>query len=108
MIQRKMKRWLNFVRRLKRGTNKYKGMLPLKCFNCDGVVHFANKCPYKKNKGNEEDDSKKKKQIQKGRRNKNNFFKKILCTKEDSSSSDEDEVSDNDTERVLFMEIEDS
>jgi hypothetical protein len=98
----------NFVRRMKRGTDKYKGMLPLKCFNCDGVGHFSNKCPYKKKKGNEEDDSKKKKQIQKGRRNKNNFFKKSLCTKEDSSSSDEDEVSDSDTERVLFMEIEDS
>jgi hypothetical protein len=41
---------VNFVRRLKRGTEKYKGMLPLKCFNCDGVGHFANKCPYKKKK----------------------------------------------------------
>jgi hypothetical protein len=40
----------NFVRRMKRGTDKYKGMLPLKCFNCDGVGHFANKCPYKKKK----------------------------------------------------------
>jgi hypothetical protein len=99
----------NFVRRLKMGTDKYKGKLPLICFNCDGVGHFANKCPYKKKKRNEEeDDPKKKKQIQKGRRNKKKFFKKILCTKEDSSSSDEDEVNDNDTERVLFMEIEDS
>jgi hypothetical protein len=53
----------DFVRRLKRGTKKYKGMLPLKCFNCDGVGHFANKCLYKKNKGNEEDDSKKKRKI---------------------------------------------
>jgi hypothetical protein len=88
----------NFVRRLKKGTDKYKGKLPLICFNCDGVGHFSNKCPYKKKKRNEEeDDPKKKKQIQKGRRNKNKFFKKSLCTKEDSSSSDEDEVSDNDT-----------
>jgi hypothetical protein len=65
---------VNFVRRLKRGTDKYKGMLPLNCFNCDGVGHFANKCPYKKKKGNEEYDSKNKKQIQKGRRNKKIFF----------------------------------
>lgn len=88
---------------------KYKGMLPLICFNCDGVGHFANKCPYKKKKGNEEEnDPKKKKQIQKGRRNKKKFFKKSLCTKEDSSSSDEDEINDSDIERVLFMAVEDS
>jgi hypothetical protein len=42
----------NFVRRLNNGTNgRYKGKLPLICFNCDGIVHFANKCPHcKKNK----------------------------------------------------------
>jgi len=40
----------NFVRRLKKGSDKYKGKLPLSVFNCDGVGHFVNKCPYKKNK----------------------------------------------------------
>jgi hypothetical protein len=35
------------VRKMKRGTDKYKGMIPLIFFNCDGVGHFANKCPYK-------------------------------------------------------------
>jgi hypothetical protein len=40
----------NFVRSLKIGTDKYKDKLPLICFNCDGVGHFYNKCPYKKNK----------------------------------------------------------
>jgi hypothetical protein len=84
----------NFVRRIKKGTDKYKGMLPLKCFNCDGVGHFVNKCPYEKNKGNEEYDSKNKNKIQKGRRNKNIFLKKSLITKEDNSSSDEDEVNE--------------
>jgi hypothetical protein len=76
------------------------------CFNCDGIGHFANKCPHKKNKRNEEDDSNRK-QTYKGKRTKNNFFKKIFCTKEDNTSSDEDEVSESDTERVLFMEVED-
>jgi hypothetical protein len=98
----------NFVKRLKDGTEKYKGKLPLICFNCDSVGHFSNKCHYKKNKINEEEyDPKNKKQIQKGRRYKKKFFKKILCTKEDSSSSDEDEVRDSDTKIVLFMEIKD-
>jgi hypothetical protein len=55
----------NFIIRLKPGTDKYKGKIPLICFNCDGVGHFANKCPYKKKKRNEEeDDPKKKKHIQ--------------------------------------------
>jgi hypothetical protein len=97
----------NFVRRMKKGTEKYRGKLPLICFNCDGIGHFANKCPHKKKKINEEDDSKRK-QIYKGKRTKKKIFKKSLCTKEDSSSSDKDEVSDSDTERVLFMEVEDS
>jgi hypothetical protein len=38
----------NSVRRLKKGTDKHTGMLPLKCFNCDVVGHFPNKFPYKK------------------------------------------------------------
>jgi uncharacterized coiled-coil protein SlyX len=81
----------NFVRKLKRGTDKYKGMLPLKCFNCGGIGHFSSKCPHKNKESDEEEDPKKKKKNQKGRRNKKKFFKKSLCTQEDSSSSDEDE-----------------
>jgi hypothetical protein len=77
------------------------------CFNCDGIGHFANKCPHKKKKRNEEDDSNRK-QTYKGKRTKKKVFKKSLCTKEDDSSSDEDEVSESETERVLFMEIENS
>jgi hypothetical protein len=33
----------NFVRQLKKGTGgRYKGKIPLICFNCDGIDHFAN------------------------------------------------------------------
>jgi hypothetical protein len=38
----------NFVRKLKRGTKKYKGMIPLKCFNYDGIGHFDSKFLYAK------------------------------------------------------------
>jgi hypothetical protein len=97
----------NFVRRLnKRIDSRYRGKLPLICFNCDGIGHFSNKCPHKKKK-NDEGDSKSK-QTYKGKRTTNKSFKKILRTKEDISSSDEDEVSDSETERVLFMAVEDS
>jgi hypothetical protein len=87
------------------GSIKYRGKLPLICFNCDGIGHFVNKCPHKKKKRNEEEDSNSK-QIYKGKRTKNNFLNKIFCTKEYNTSSNEDEVTEIDTERVLFMEVE--
>jgi hypothetical protein len=44
----------NFVKRLNKGINdRYKGKLPLICFNCDGIGHFANKCSYKKKRNDE-------------------------------------------------------
>jgi hypothetical protein len=92
---------------MNKGTNgRYRGKLPLICFNCDGIGHFANKCPHKK-KRNYEGYSKGR-QTYKGKRTTKKVFKKNFCTKEDISSSDEDEVSDSETGRVLFMPIEDS
>jgi hypothetical protein len=86
----------NFEKRLNKGTDgRYRGKLPLICFNCDGIGHFSNKCPYKK-KRNDEGYSKGK-QTYKGKRTTKKVFKKILCTKEDISSSDEDEVDDSET-----------
>jgi hypothetical protein len=39
----------NFVKRLNKGTDsRYRGKLPLICFNCNGIDHFANKFPHKK------------------------------------------------------------
>jgi hypothetical protein len=95
-----------FVKRLNKGTNgRYRGKLPLICFNCDGIGHFANKCPHKK-KRNDEGYSRGR-QTYKGKTTTKKVFKKNFCTKENISSSDEDEVSDNETWRVLFMEVED-
>jgi hypothetical protein len=98
----------NFVKRLNKGTNgRYRGKLPLICFNCDGIGHFSNKCPHKKKKRNDEGYSKGR-QTYKGKRTTKKVFKKNFCTKEDISSSDEDEVSDSEIGRVLFMAVEDS
>jgi hypothetical protein len=97
----------NFIKRLNKGTNgRYRGKLPLICFNCDGISHFANKCPHKK-KINDEGYSKGK-HTYKGKRTTKKYFKKILCIKEDISSSDEDEISDSETGKVLFMVVKDS
>jgi hypothetical protein len=97
----------NFFKRLNKGTNdRYRGKFPLICFNCYGIGHFANKCPHKK-KRNDEGYSNSK-QTYKGKRTTKKVFKKILCTKEDISSSNEDEVNHSETERVIFMAVEDS
>ena len=37
-----------FVKRLKKGSEKYIGKLPFKCFNCGRIGQFANKCPQKR------------------------------------------------------------
>jgi hypothetical protein len=43
-----------FVKRLNKGPNgRYRGKLPLICFNCDGIGHFANNCPYNKKRNDE-------------------------------------------------------
>ena len=95
----------NFVKRVNKETSgRYRGKLPLICFDCDGIGHFANKCPHKK-KRNDEGYSKGK-HTYKGKRTTKKVFKKNFCTKEDISSSDEDEVSDSETGRVLFMVVE--
>jgi hypothetical protein len=92
---------------LKTGTNdRYRGNLPLICFNCDGIRNFANKCPDKKKRYDEGYSNSK--QTYKGKRTTKKVFKKSLCTKEDISSSDEDEVNDSEIERVIFMAVEDS
>ena len=76
----------NFVRNLQRGTGRFRGKLPFKCFACGRVSHYAAKCPHKD-------------KIDKGKEpvrwnKKQNANKKSYYTHEDSdglSNSDEDE-----------------
>jgi len=80
---------VNFVRKMKRGSGKYKGMLPFKFFHCGKVVHFDSKCPFKENNANE-------KEI-KGNDNsrelkKKKYFKRnIFYSKEDNNIYEEEE-----------------
>jgi len=71
-----------FVRRLKKGSCKYQGKFPFKCFNYGKIGHFASKCPHKKQDQNSEGEKKfKPKRFGK---------KKILCVNNDDSSEDTD------------------
>ena len=70
-----------FTRKLKIGKGKFKGKLPLICFDCGEVGHFAAKCPNKSD-GN----SKEKKGFKKfNKQRKNKGFKRNFLSKEDSS-----------------------
>ena len=53
-----------FIKKLEKGTGKYKGKLPLNFFNCGRIRYFASKCPYpKQNDNHERETSKLKKRI---------------------------------------------
>jgi hypothetical protein len=82
-----------FVRRLNKGSGKYQGNFPFKCFNYGRIGHFASKCPHKKKDQDSKDEEKYKfKRFGK---------KKTLCVNNDDSlgytdsdSSCEDKIND--------------
>jgi hypothetical protein len=84
-----------FVRRLKKGSGKYQGKLPFKCFNCGKIGHFSSKCPHKKKDQNSEGEEKYK--------SKRFGKKKSLCVNNDDSSEDTDNDSSCEDKVNEFM-----
>jgi hypothetical protein len=96
----------NFVRRLKKGSGKYKGKLPFKCFNYGKIGHFSSKCPHKiKEQTYDDEENHKHKKVYK----ENNFKKKILCVNNDDDPSD-DESNDSSIEDkindIMLIDLE--
>ncbi len=98
----------NFTKRLQRGTGKYKGKLPFKCFDCGKIGHFASKCPYAKKLDTNNDDAPKNNKMKNWKTNKGKLFqkKRNLYTEEDSESSSEEDNGESDDEEMLFFGFE--
>jgi hypothetical protein len=97
----------NFVRRMKKGSDKYKGKLPFKCFNYGKIGHFSSKFPHKrKDQTYDDEETHKHKKVYK----ENNFKKKSLCVNNDDDPSD-DESNDSFIEdklnHIMLMDLED-
>lgn len=68
------------MRKIKRGTRKYKGKIPFKCFECGRIGHYASKCPYEK-VNNSDDEVKFKSNDHKRRQNiKNKILHKMIVS----------------------------
>jgi hypothetical protein len=101
----------NFIIKLQKGSWKYKGKLPFKCFNYGKVGHFASKCPYPKEDPKDEENKTKQYKKKEKPNYKKMFYKgkKKFYSKEENNSSLES--SDNDEsvdDEVLFLGIEES
>jgi hypothetical protein len=93
-----------FVKRLKKGSGKYKGKLHFKCFNYGRICHFENKCPHKRKDQTCDDEEKHK------HRNffkENNFKKKSLCVNNDDDPSDDDPSDDEDNDSTIEDKLND-
>jgi hypothetical protein len=87
------------VKRLKKGSGKYKGKLPFKCFNCGRIGHFGNKCPHKRKDQTCDDEEKHK---DRNLFKENNFKKKSLYV-----NNDEDPSYDEDNDSTIEDKLND-
>ena len=79
------------ARRFHRVKGKYKGKLPIICFNCNEVVHNVARCPKKKNNINEEKYKSRRDECHKGYKDKGNKSCYIVEEESNDESDDHDD-----------------
>lgn len=93
------------ARRLSRGKGKYKGKLPLKCFNCDKIGHMAYNYPDTDDEKKEyQDDRQKDNQYRRHRDFRKRERKTCLVVDEESNADKSDEI---EMEEVVYVAIKD-
>lgn len=94
----------NFIRKLHRGSRKYKGKLPFNFFNYGDVGNFMDKCPYKDSNNVQQKHGKK--LFLKG--NKVQRKHKIFFINEEGFSIDDEDqdISKDEREKDVFMAME--
>jgi hypothetical protein len=93
----------NFVRKMKRGSVKYKGMLPFKCFHCGKVGHFVSKCTFKENNTNAK--GRKGKDKSREFKKKKSFKRNIVYSREDNNNSLDTEEEEYEPDTTQYEKI---
>ena len=95
-----------FVRRLKKGSGKYKGKIPFKCFNCGKINHFASKFPHKQKRQTSDDEEN---YTFKKYNKEAKYKKKSLCANnvDSSEETDTDSSYEDKMNNFMLMAIED-
>lgn len=81
-----------FTRNLKKGTEKYKGMLPLKCFSCGNIGHYASRSPNRS--------------MHKKRDTKERKVKRMYYVKEDARFFYHESDYEDDKDECMFLPLE--
>ena len=78
-----------FIKKLERGTGRYKGKLALKCFNYGRIGHFSHKCSYPKQEESDHEESFCHKGKNKFKGKRKNFYSKKESEDEEMSEDNE-------------------
>ena len=94
---------LFLLKKFEKGTGKYKGKLPLKCFNYGRIGNFGSKFTFPKQDDSDERETSKFKKGKTWNKKKSYEKNKIVYTMEDSEDADTSEYEETE---ILFMGLD--